>query len=321
MTRPNLRPDVSPDDFEQFYDRIAKDQLEERYIVTYWYSLARFYLVLGLLRPFAEDGSHLLEVGCASGYYATAYARAGGRVTGIDISSAGVQTAARRAGEARVGDRCRFVKADMRKLPFPDDEFDAVVMTEVLEHVREQRLALSEALRVLRPGGALFLTTPHAFDELPWWRRLRHRNAQTPEAAGVAIERLGRNEIVAAAGIEHEPYFHDAFTYSQLRELMPPNGSVVELRSLYFMPPGLTLGASLPRPLRRLARRLLSSAQGSTRIDDTTSPARSVDDEIPIELPQLEGLALLMVVFSRLCWRIPFVRRVGRHNLLIARRL
>ena len=48
-----------------------------------------------------------------------------------------------------------------RGLPYPDESFDLVVLTEVIEHLENHRAALSEVARVLRPGGHLILTTPN----------------------------------------------------------------------------------------------------------------------------------------------------------------
>jgi len=53
--------------------------------------------------------------------------------------------------------------ADAAELPFVADCFDAVVCTEVLEHVPEPRRVLSEAHRILRPGGRLLLTVPFLY--------------------------------------------------------------------------------------------------------------------------------------------------------------
>jgi SAM-dependent methyltransferase len=50
-------------------------------------------------------------------------------------------------------------------LPFRDGSFDTVVISEVLEHVREPAAVLGEALRVVRPGGALLVTVPFVFYE------------------------------------------------------------------------------------------------------------------------------------------------------------
>lgn len=55
------------------------------------------------------------------------------------------------------------VYGDAGRLPFVEATFDSVLMLDVLEHVAEPELALSEALRVLNPGGCLLLTIPFAY--------------------------------------------------------------------------------------------------------------------------------------------------------------
>src|SRR5262249_16999558 len=172
------------------------------------------------LLPVARAGGRLLDLGCASGYYSVAFAKAGGRATGIDISTSSIRLARLRAERDGVGERCEFRQGDLRALPVDDGEFDVVSMVEVLEHVREQREAVAEAVRALRPGGLLIVAAPHAFDHLSPWQRFRNRRAPTPEAVGVDVPRVGTNPFVAESGIEHEPYFHDAFTFEQARALI-----------------------------------------------------------------------------------------------------
>ena len=50
-------------------------------------------------------------------------------------------------------------------LPFPDRTFDAVVMSELIEHIAQPELMLSEVARILTPEGALMLTTPSRLQE------------------------------------------------------------------------------------------------------------------------------------------------------------
>jgi GT2 family glycosyltransferase/SAM-dependent methyltransferase len=70
------------------------------------------------------------------------------------------------------GPRKRFVQADATKLPFPDESFDAVTMFDVLEHIPDHEAAASEALRVLRPGGYVLVTSPNENWRFPYYRAL-----------------------------------------------------------------------------------------------------------------------------------------------------
>jgi ubiquinone/menaquinone biosynthesis C-methylase UbiE len=96
---------------------------------------------------------HALDLGCGDGRL-TAKLRAGS-VTAADVSSVAVRRASRRLPDAEAVQ----VQPD-EPLPFVDGEFELVLCTETIEHVRDVQLFLSEVRRVLRPGGALALTTP-----------------------------------------------------------------------------------------------------------------------------------------------------------------
>ena len=52
----------------------------------------------------------------------------------------------------------------LEQLPFADESFDAVLCSEVLEHVPQPSMVLSELRRVLKPGGRLFMTTPQSWE-------------------------------------------------------------------------------------------------------------------------------------------------------------
>lgn len=108
--------------------------------------------------PFQE----ILEVGGGQGgLTALLYPQA--NITNIDLDP--------RYAEAPCNQQpqVKFVCGDATKLPFPDASFDAVTMFDVLEHVPDDRAAIAEALRVLRPDGYLLVSTPKDNWRFPYY--------------------------------------------------------------------------------------------------------------------------------------------------------
>jgi ubiquinone/menaquinone biosynthesis C-methylase UbiE len=96
--------------------------------------------------PQAHD---FLELGCADGMTGAALSEQGKRVSAVDMDNSLDQRAVR-AGVT-------FVEADAARLPLQDESFDVVYSYNTFEHVAQPDAALSEATRVLRPGGRLYL--------------------------------------------------------------------------------------------------------------------------------------------------------------------
>jgi SAM-dependent methyltransferase len=128
----------------------------------------RYELVLGLMRRDLPPPGVVVEFGAAPGGQSIGLQRAGYKVTAVDL---GEQSDAwDGAAEGTMAARFKaegvdLVIWDLERTPYPlgDETFDAVVMTEVFEHLREYPVtSLEEARRVLRPGGYVYLTTPNA---------------------------------------------------------------------------------------------------------------------------------------------------------------
>jgi len=111
----------------------------------------RLHFLLGEVRP--EDRA--LDVGCGTGDFTAAMARAGADAIGVDVAEA----ALRRARSRHPGVEFRLVPLD-GPLPFEDGSFELVWASEVIEHVADTARWLSEVRRVLAPGGRLLVTTP-----------------------------------------------------------------------------------------------------------------------------------------------------------------
>jgi SAM-dependent methyltransferase len=99
------------------------------------------------------DCQRALDLGCGDGRLSAELAA--GELVGADTS----RVALDRARGRLPGARLVLVEPDS-PLPIADSEYDLVLCTDTIEHVRDVQLLLSEARRVLRPGGRLAVSTP-----------------------------------------------------------------------------------------------------------------------------------------------------------------
>lgn len=110
----------------------------------------------------APANAFVLDIGSGLGNFVVACRKRGFRAFGIEPDHIGqggkissIQIARRRL-ESEV-----FAVGVGEKLPFADGSFDLVTMNQVMEHVQEQSAVLSEALRVLKDGGAVYIAAPN----------------------------------------------------------------------------------------------------------------------------------------------------------------
>jgi 2-polyprenyl-6-hydroxyphenyl methylase/3-demethylubiquinone-9 3-methyltransferase len=97
----------------------------------------------------------VLDLGCAGGFMAEALEDRGAHVTGIDPARDAIA-----AARAHAQDRDITYDVGMGEdLPYADAHFDAVVCVDVLEHVQDLAVVLSEVVRVLKPGGMFLFDT------------------------------------------------------------------------------------------------------------------------------------------------------------------
>jgi ubiquinone/menaquinone biosynthesis C-methylase UbiE len=130
---------------------------------------ARAALILRHVQP--AGAGRILDVGCGRGFYARAIAALypQAAVVGVDYSNDYLTA----ASEHTRGMAVQFARADARSLPFASGEFDAIVCSEVLEHIVEDGAVLIELNRVLRDGGLLLISVPNRqypfmWDPLNW---------------------------------------------------------------------------------------------------------------------------------------------------------
>jgi ubiquinone/menaquinone biosynthesis C-methylase UbiE len=101
-----------------------------------------------------EDAREVLDAGCGIGVGPAYLAgKFNCRVVGIDASEKMIEWARRRAREEGIEDKVEFHAADILRLPFEDDRFDAVICESVLAFVEDKQRAIREFVRVTKPGG------------------------------------------------------------------------------------------------------------------------------------------------------------------------
>ena len=113
-----------------------------------------------------RDDSFILDLACGRGYYLNMLRHLSAcRLAGIDIAPAVLQQARRNVGHLP---DLLLGRADASALPWAADTFDAVILSELLEHVEDDLAALQECRRVLKPGGMVAITVPHANYPFAW---------------------------------------------------------------------------------------------------------------------------------------------------------
>jgi SAM-dependent methyltransferase len=120
-------------------------------------------------------GDRVLDLGCGAGRHAFECYRRGAHVVALDQNGEEVADVARwfaamrQAGEAPAAATAVAVRGDALRLPFPDDSFDRVIVSEVMEHIPDDHGLLAEMVRVLRPGGLIAVTVPRYGPEKVCW--------------------------------------------------------------------------------------------------------------------------------------------------------
>jgi SAM-dependent methyltransferase len=151
-------------------------------------------------------GGRILDYGCADMPYRAFFA--------ADVEYVGADLAG--------NDEAAVVLKPDGTVPVADRSFDAVISTQVLEHVQDPRLYLSECFRVLRPGGRLLLSTHGVFayhpDPVDLWRWTCEGLRREAENAGFEVIRFDGIIGLASTGLQ---LLQDAISYRIPRRWVP----------------------------------------------------------------------------------------------------
>jgi len=113
-----------------------------------------------------NDDMRILDLPCGRGFYLNMIRHVCDcELVGADLDWAVVKTAGRALRQLA---GISVQRASIYAMPYPGDCFDAVILSEVLEHIDDDIRGLREAFRVLKPGGVLAVTVPHANYPFMW---------------------------------------------------------------------------------------------------------------------------------------------------------
>jgi SAM-dependent methyltransferase len=141
-------------DVVDFYEREGLSS--QRYSSTrFWeqrYHTTRQAIVEDLLRQEVDPTTRFADVGCGSGEYLRFAKGLTSRVFGLDVSMNYLRRSHCRDGP-------NLIRGDVRRTPFVDRAFDVVLLSEVLEHVREQDVLIQELFRL--SSRSILISTPN----------------------------------------------------------------------------------------------------------------------------------------------------------------
>lgn len=202
-------------------------------------------------------GGHLLDVGCAAGFFLRA-ASEHYAVSGVELS----EFAARHARE-ELG--VRVFTGDIFDAPLDDEEFDVVTMWDVVEHLPNPAAVMAEVARVTRRGGLLVLATgnvdgPLARRDLQHWDLMHppgHLTFFSPRTLGHLVTQSGfeLQRLVCDGRLAPRPRLADPRVQAVAGALGFGNVMTIFARRV-TSPRHRPLAARVPQPLRRPPARL-----------------------------------------------------------------
>jgi len=151
----------------------------------------------------------LLDMGCGEGRHSIgALLETSANVIGLDLSIRDLEIAKSRLNDFNLSDIntfCTFGVGNINDIPLESDSLDAVMCSEVLEHVDSPEESIQELVRVLKPGGVMALSVPRYLPELICWK-LSKEYSETPGGHVRIFKHKQLKDLAVNRGLEYQSF-------------------------------------------------------------------------------------------------------------------
>ena len=156
-----------------------------------------------------ESNQLLLDMGCGEGRHSIgALLETPANVIGMDLSVQDLKIAKHRLNDFDLSDintSCTFGVGNINDIPIKSASLDAVMCSEVLEHVDSPEESIHELVRVLKPGGVMALSVPRYLPELICWK-LSKEYSQTPGGHVRIFRHRQLKDLAVNAGLKYQSF-------------------------------------------------------------------------------------------------------------------
>jgi SAM-dependent methyltransferase len=141
----------------KLYEAFHQDKKLQKRIISH--NNFTYRELIKILKPYITNSTSILDIGSGVGTIDFYLASKGKKVTGIEISESAVTIAKENAKRFGLEKKITFIAAPF-PAKIPNETFDVVLFSEVIEHLENDEKALKDIWKVLKPGGILVITTP-----------------------------------------------------------------------------------------------------------------------------------------------------------------
>lgn len=156
-----------------------------------------------------ENDQFLLDMGCGEGRHSIgALLETSANVVGLDLSLNDLNIAKSRLRDfdlSKIETNCTFGVSNINDIPFENASLDAVICSEVLEHIDSPEESIKELIRVLKPGGVMALSVPRYLPELICWK-LSEEYSKTPGGHVRIFRHSQLKQLALDNGLEYESF-------------------------------------------------------------------------------------------------------------------